>query len=103
MTRIKDRPYVQVLKCAPAHLRTKHFQAKLKESLEEMLGDAPVMHILDSELYAQVHYATDTVLFEVLFKYFDGNQSKVADVLGISRFTVRSKALKMGFDIGYYK
>lgn len=71
MPRPKDRLYVEVLKDAPVHLHTKPFQAELKESLKEMLGDAPIMHMLKSKLYAQVHYAVDTVLFDVLLRHFE--------------------------------
>ena len=102
MPRTKDRLYVEVLKDAPVHLRMKPFQAELKDSLKEML-DAPIMHMLDSELYAQVHYAVDTVLFEVLLKHFEGNQSKVADVLNINRGTLRTAMIKSSFDISRYK
>ena len=103
MPRLKDRPYVQVLKDAPVHLHTKHFQSELRDSLEEMIGDAPIMHMIDSELYAQVHYAVDTVLFDVLLRHFEGNQSKVADILNISRNTLRVSMIKTSFDISRYK
>ena len=103
MPRPKDRLYVQVLKDAPVHLHTRPFQAELKESLKEMIGDAPIMHMLDSELYAQVHYAVDTVLFDVLLRHFEGNQSKVADILGINRGTLRTTLVKASFDISRYK
>lgn len=103
MPRLKDRLYVQVLKDAPVHLHTKPFQAELRDSLKEMLGDAPIMHMLDSELYDQVHYAVDTVLFDVLLNHFEGNQSKVADVLNISRSKVRTQMIKASFDISRYK
>ena len=103
MPRPKDRTYVEVLKDAPVHLHTKHFQAELRDSLNEMIGDAPIMHMLDSELYAQVHYAVDTVLFDVLLWHFEGNQSKVADVLNISRRTLRTSMVKTSFDISRYK
>ena len=103
MPRPKDRLYVEVLKDAPVHLHTKPFQVELKESLKEMLGDAPIMHMLDSELYDQVHYAVDTVLFDVLLNHFEGNQSKVADVLNISRSKVRTQMIKASFDISRYK
>ena len=103
MPRHKDRTYVQVLKDAPTHLHTRPFQSELKQSLKEMLGDAPIMHMLDSELYAQVHYAVDTVLFDVLLRHFEGNQSKVADVLNINRGTLRTAMIKSSFDISRYK
>jgi len=103
MTRRKDRTYVEVLKDAPVHLHTKPFQTELKESLKKMLGDAPIMHMIDSELYAQVHYAVDTVLFGVLLQHFGGNQSKTADILGISRGTLHTTIIKASFDISRYK
>ena len=103
MPRTKDRLYVQVLKDAPVHLHTKHFQAELKESIKEMLGDSSAEHMTDSELYAQVHYAVDTVLFDVLLRHFEGNQSKVADVLNINRGTLRTTMVKASFDISRYK
>ncbi len=103
MPRTKDRLYVEVLKDAPAHLHTRPFQAELKQSLKEMISSSPIMHMLDSELYAQVHYAVDTVLFDVLLRHFEGNQSKVADVLNISRGTLRTTMIKASFDISRYK
>lgn len=103
MPRHKDRLYVQVLKDAPVHLHTKPFQAELKESLKEMIGDAPIMHMIDSELYAQVHYAVDTVLFDVMLKHYEGNQTKVAEILNISRGTLRTAMIKSSFDISRYK
>ena len=103
MPRTKDRLYVQVLKDAPAHLHTRPFQAELKQSLKGMLGDSSAEHMADSELYAQVHYAVDTVLFDVLLRHFEGNQSKVADVLNISRGTLRTTMVKASFDISRYK
>lgn len=103
MPRSKDRTYVQVLHDAPVHLHTKPFQAELRDSVKEMLGDEPIMNLLDSELYAQVHYAVDTVLFDILLKYFEGNQCKVADVLGLNRGTLRVKMVKASFDISRYK
>ena len=104
MPRTKDRTYVEVLKDAPAHLRRmRPFQAELKESLKEMISSSSAEHMLDSELYAQVHYAVDTVLFDVLLRHYEGNQSKVADVLNISRSTLRTTMIKASFDISRYK
>lgn len=103
MPRPKDRLYVQVLKDAPVHLHTRPFQAELKESLKEMLGGAPIMHMIDSELYAQVHYAVDTVLFDVLLRHCEGNQTRVAEILNISRGTLRTTMIKASFDISRYK
>ena len=103
MPRRKARTYVEVLKDAPAHLHTKHFQAELRDSLNEMIGDAPTMYMIDSELYAQVHYAVDTVLFDVLLRYYEGNQTKVAEILNISRGTLRTTMVKASFDISRYK
>lgn len=103
MPRTKDRLYVQVLKDAPVHLHTKHFQAELKESLKEMISSSSAEHMTDSELHAQVHYAVDTVLFDVLLRHFEGNQSKVAGVLNISRGTLRTTMVKASFDISRYR
>ena len=103
MSRPKDRLYVQVLKDAPVHLHTRPFQAELKESLKGMLGDSSAEHMTDSELYAQVHYAVDTVLFDVLLKHYEGNQTKVADVLNISRGALRTTMIKASFDISRYR
>ena len=102
MPRIKDRTYAEVLKDAPVHLRMRPFQAELKESLKEML-DAPIMHMIDSELYAQVHFAVDTVLFDVLLRHYEGNQTRVAEILNINRGTLRTAMIKSSFDISRYK
>lgn len=103
MPRPKDRLYVEVLKDAPAHLHTRPFQAELKQSLKGMLGDSSAEHMTDSELYAQVHYAVDTVLFDVLLKHYEGNQTKVAEILNISRSTLRTSMVKASFDISRYR
>ena len=103
MPRTKDRLYVQVLKDAPVHLHTRPFQSELKDSLKDMLRPSSDGYMLDSELYAQVHYAVDTVLFDVLLRHFEGNQSKVADILGINRGTLRTTMVKASFDISRYK
>ena len=103
MPRTKDRTYVEVLKDAPAHLHTKHFQAELRDSLKEMISSSSAEHMADSELYAQVHYAVDTVLFDVLLKHYEGNQTRVAEILNISRITLRTSMVKASFDISRYK
>ena len=103
MPRPKDRTYVEVLKDSPVHLHTRPFQSELKDSLKEMLGDTPMVYMADSELYAQVHYAVDTVLFDVLLKHYEGNQTKVAEILNISRGTLRTTMVKASFDISRYK
>ena len=103
MPRSKDRTYDEVLKDSPVHLHTRPFQYELKDSLEGMIRSSSAEHMLDSELYAQVHYAVDTVLFDVLLRHFEGNQSKVADVLNISRDTLRTTLVKASFDISRYK
>ena len=103
MPRPKDRTYVEVLKDSPVHLHTRPFQSELKDSLKEMIRSSSAEHMLESELYAQVHYAVDTVLFDVLLKHYEGNQSKVAEILNISRSTLRTTMVKASFDISRYK
>ena len=103
MPRTKDRLYDEVLRDSPVHLHTRPFQYELTDSLKGMIRSSSAEHMLDSELYAQVHYAVDTVLFDVLLRHYEGNQSKVADVLNISRSTLRTTMIKASFDISRYK
>jgi len=91
--------------CLPAHLQEKSSRVGVltaKESVElavarlirETLTARPVQETLAQKcgnIYYQVQAAVDRVLLREVLEHVKGNQVEAADVLGISRNTLRSK------------
>jgi Fis family transcriptional regulator len=70
---------------------------KTKEPLRECVRDALTSYFnqLDgysaADLYQMVMAEVESPLFETVMKYTEGNQTKAAGLLGISRSTLRKK------------
>jgi two-component system nitrogen regulation response regulator GlnG len=71
------------------------------------LPDVNVVQLVQSllrqgrgEVYRRVHAEVDRILFDEVLRHLRGNQQVAADVLGISRTTLRAKLRALGLTIG---
>lgn len=73
---------------------------KRRESLTECVSDALENFFArlgdetPTELYAMVMEQVEKPMLKALYQHVDGNQVKAAQILGLSRGTVRKKLLK---------
>ena len=80
------------------HQQTHSLQAALTEQTKNYLNEMKREDITD--LYNMVIEQVEEPLFEAVMDYSKSNQSKAAEILGISRGTFRAK-LKKHFDNKY--
>eukprot|EP00913_Durusdinium_trenchii_P005658 g5276.t1 len=50
----------------------------------------------DADIYRKVHSEVDRVLLQQVLNHFDGNQAQAAQILGISRSTLRARITDLG-------
>jgi nitrogen regulation protein NR(I) len=97
---------VITVECLPSHLReardevTAHPVAETESDdlrVGEFVGE--LMRRGESNIYQKVTTAVDRVVLETVLRYVKGNQMQAAEVLGISRTTLRAKMRTLGLAI----
>ena len=65
----------------------------LEKAIDRMLAQG------QADVYRHVHAEVDRILFDKTLNYLRGNQQAAAEVLGISRTTLRAKLRSLGMAI----
>ncbi len=95
---------VITLDCLPSHLREEPSgQAAGPESSSENLRVVEMVSELmrrgESDIYQKVTTTVDRLVLETVLRHVKGNQVQAAEVLGISRTTLRAKMRSLGLAI----
>ncbi len=95
---------VITLDCLPTHLRdelpaySSGIDAESRNlKVVEMIGE--LMRRGESDVYAKVSAAVDRLVLETVLRHVKGNQVHAAEVLGMSRTTLRAKMRSLGLAI----
>ena len=95
---------VITLDCLPTHLRdelpaySSGIDAESRNlKVVEMIGE--LMRRGESDVYAKVNAAVDRLILETVLRHVKGNQVHAAEVLGMSRTTLRAKMRSLGLAI----
>jgi nitrogen regulation protein NR(I) len=95
---------VITLECLPTHLRDElpadsggADTASKDLNVVEMIGE--LMRRGEPDIYAKVTVAVDRVILETVLRHVKGNQVHAAEVLGMSRTTLRAKMRGLGLAI----
>ncbi|HEV7999780.1 MAG TPA: sigma-54 dependent transcriptional regulator [Planctomycetaceae bacterium] len=95
---------VITLDCLPTHLRdelppySSGIDAESRNlKVVEMIGE--LMRRGESDVYAKVSAAVDRLILETVLRHVKGNQVHAAEVLGMSRTTLRAKMRSLGLAI----
>jgi len=99
---------VITLECLPPYLREESRESSVVKSgrvdsvaenlrVEEMIGE--LIRRGESDIYAKVTSAVDRVVLQTVLRHVKGNQMQAAEMLGISRTTLRAKMRSLGLAI----